>query len=146
MVALSAAASEGLGRTVVLESTMGGGSSGGGGASTSAVVDKETGDKYFVKAASGELDMLQAEYLGVKAMADTKTIQVPTPIAFGQHEQRAFVLFEYLNFCGGGSQYELGVQLAKVGILGLRVHSTLLVTFAPHIFLCSRFSDASINQ
>ena len=59
--------------------------------------------------------MLQAEYLGVKAMADTHTIQVPTPIAVGQHDQkRAFVLFEYLEFCGGGSEFELGVQLAKV--------------------------------
>lgn len=49
-------------------------------------------------------------------MALTKTIQVPTPIAFGTHDRRAFVLFEYLDFCGGGSQYELGVQLAKVGL------------------------------
>lgn len=112
--ALSSAASEALGRTVILESTSGGGFSGGGGASTSAVADKETGEKYFVKAASGEFDMLKAEYLGVKAMAETNTIQVPTPIAFGQHESRAFVLFEYLDFTGGGSQFELGVKLAQV--------------------------------
>ena len=114
MEALSAAASEALGRTVHLETTTGGGSAGGGGASTSAVIDQSTGEKYFVKAASGEFDMLKAEYLGVKAMADTHTIQVPTPIAFGQHERRAFVIFEYLEFTGGGSQFELGVQLAKV--------------------------------
>ena len=114
MEALSAAASESLGRKVELESTTGGGYSGGGGASTAAVKDKATGEKYFVKAASGEFDMLKAEYLGVKAMSDTNTIQVPTPIAFGQHERRAFVIFEYLEFCGGGSQFELGVQLAKV--------------------------------
>ena len=117
MDALSAAASAALERPVTLESTSGGGFSGGGGASTSAVVDKETGAKYFVKVAAGEYDMLKAEYLGVKAMAETNTIQVPTPIAFGQHESRAFVIFEYLDFAGGGSQFELGVQLAQVNKL-----------------------------
>jgi fructosamine-3-kinase len=114
METMEAAASKALGRTVQLEPASGGGYSGGGGASTSAVVDKETGDKYFVKSATNKGTMLQAEYLGVKAMADTKTIQVPTPICFGQYDNKAFVLFEYLEFSGGGSQYELGVQLAKM--------------------------------
>lgn len=114
MDALSAAATEALGRTVELEPTSGAGGSGGGGATTSAVADKATGDKYFVKVASGSFDMLKAEYLGVRAMAETNTIQVPTPIAFGKHESRSFVLFEFLNFCGGGSQFDLGVQLAQM--------------------------------
>lgn len=114
MGAMQEAASEALGRPVQLKPASGGGFSGGGGASTSAVEDAETGDKYFVKAASRDGGMLRAEYLGVKAMADTHTIQVPTPICFGEHQGRNFVLFEYLNMAGGGSQYELGVQLAKV--------------------------------
>ena len=88
--------------------------SGGGGASTSAVVDQATGDKYFVKSATNKGNMLKAEYLGVQTMSETNTIQVPTPIAYGQYDNQAFVLFDYLEFCGGGSQYELGVQLAKV--------------------------------
>jgi hypothetical protein len=121
--AMSQTASEALGRKVELVATSGGGSSGGGGASTSAVLDKLTGTKYFVKSArqQGALKMLQAEYEGVKAMAETNTIQVPTPIAYGEYDaptrRQAFVLFEYLHFCGGaeGSQYELGVMLAKVG-------------------------------
>ena len=60
--------------------------------------------------------MLRAEYEGVKAMSETGTIQVPTPIAFGEFEKtgQGFALFEYLNFCGGGSQFELGVHLAKM--------------------------------
>jgi len=58
--------------------------------------------------------MLRAEYMGVKEMSDTNTIRVPKPVAFGEHENRAFVIFEYLEFTGGGSQYELGNQLAKM--------------------------------
>jgi hypothetical protein len=118
--AVSTAASESLGRTVELVSTTGGGYAGGGGATTSALLDKATDTKYFLKSAYGEYDMLRAEYEGVKAMSETNTIQVPTPIAFGEHVKdgansgQAFVLFEYLEFCGGGDQYELGVQLAKV--------------------------------
>jgi fructosamine-3-kinase len=115
MGAMSAAMSESLGRHVELAPTSGGGSAGGGGASTSAVVDKVTNTKYFVKSARGGLDMLRAEYEGVKAMSETGTIQVPTPIAFGEFGSQAFAIFEYLNFCREGSQYELGAMLAKVG-------------------------------
>jgi hypothetical protein len=58
---------EALGRTVELVSTSGGGYSGGGGASTSALLDKATNTKYFLKSARGGLDMLRAEYEGIKA-------------------------------------------------------------------------------
>ena len=118
--AMSDVVSEALGRKVELVSTQGGGGSGGGGATTSAVVDKISGDKYFVKTARNKFDMLMAEYLGVKKMADTNTIQVPTPIAFGEHKKtgQAFCVFEYLEFCGGGNQFELGAKLAKVRIKG----------------------------
>ena len=115
MDVLSKTASEALGKTVTLKPTSGGGYSGGGGASTSAVADTETGTKYFVKAASGGQDMLRAEYLGVKAMSETNTIRVPKPICFGEHQNRAFALFEYLDFTGGGgSQFELGQKLAQM--------------------------------
>ena len=115
MDVLSQTASEALGRTVTLKPTSGGGYSGGGGASTSAVVDTTDGTRYFVKAASGGQDMLRAEYLGVKAMSDTQTIRVPKPVCFGVYQQnRAFALFEYLEFTGGGSQFELGQKLAQM--------------------------------
>lgn len=116
MDALSKAASKALGRTVQLEATTGAGGSGGGGASTAAVLDPATGQKYFCKSAVGEHSMLRAEYLGVKEMAETNTIRVPTPLAFGEYRSRnqAFVLFEYLDFVGGGSQYELGQNLARM--------------------------------
>lgn len=114
MDAMSIEVSKVLGREVKLTAATGGGASGGGGASTSAVMDPETSTKYFVKAAWGEIDMLRAEYLGIKEMSESQTIRVPTPIAFGKTGSKAFVLFEYLNFCGGGSGYDMGVQLAKM--------------------------------
>jgi|GEM_PF-3801164 len=114
--AMSAAASEALGKPVDFVATSGGGASGGGGATTSLVFDKNSGIKYFVESARNKLYMLMAEYLGVKEMANTNTIQVPTPVAFGEHKQtgQAFAIFEFLELSRGGSQFELGVQLAKV--------------------------------
>lgn len=139
MDALSQAASEALQRTVKLQPSSGGGYSGGGGATTTAVKDSETDTKYFVKAASHGQDMLQAEYLGVKEMAETNTIRVPTPVAFGNYQNKAFAIFEYLDFAGGGSQYELGQQLAKMHRhfsdkgFGFHVDNTIGATHQPNL-------------
>ena len=150
--ALSQAASQSLGRTVQLEATGGGGYSGGGGATTSAVKDSVTGVRYFVKSAIGEASMLKAEYMGVKAMAETQTIKVPTPIAFGTYEPRnqAFVLFEYLDMTssGQGSQHELGQQLARLhrslspnGKFGFDVDNTIGATPQPNLPWMENWAD-----
>lgn len=113
---MSEAASQSLKRPVQFEMTKGGGYSGGGGASTYAMLDTLTQTKYFCKTAMGEYNMLLGEYTGVKEMADTNTIRVPTPICVGEYQPRrqAFLILEYLEFCGGGSQREMGIQLAKM--------------------------------
>ena len=86
--------------------------------------------------------MLRAEYMGVKEMSETNTIRVPKPIAFGVYEDRnqAFAVFEYLNFGGrGGSQYELGKQLAQMHRttsqkgFGFHVDNTIGATFQPNL-------------
>jgi fructosamine-3-kinase len=140
MEALSRAASEALQRPVQLEAARGGGASGGGGATTSAVCEVGNANaKYFVKTASGGSDMLRAEYLGIKAMYETNTVRVPRPIAFGEFQNRAFVIFEYLEFCGGGSQYELGQQLARMhraslqDEFGFDVDNTIGATTQPNL-------------
>ena len=142
---VSAAASESLGKEVKLKHTSGGGFSGGGGATTGALLDPETNTKYFLKSARNGFNMLRAEYEGVKAMAETSTIRVPIPIAFGKHDSQAFALFEYLEFCGGGStgQYDLGVSLAKMHRagrspnsdkpFGFPVDNTIGATFQPNL-------------
>lgn len=147
MDVLSEAASEALGRSVSFKPTSGGGGSGGGGATTSAVVDENTSKKYFVKSAGiGKFDMLHAEYVGCREMANTGTLRVPIPVAFGRYQQasRSFVIFEYLEFCGsGGGAYQrtLGKQLAQMhrctssndGMFGFRVNNSIVATFQPSL-------------
>jgi len=146
---VSQACTESLGTEITLKPAMGGGASGGGGASVSAAVDSTTNTKYFIKSASASgnsSNMLRAEYLGVLHMHETNTIKVPRPIAFGEHHGPgraiAFVVFEYLNFCGGGDQFELGVQLAKMhkastttsnGQFGFVVDNTIGATPQPNL-------------
>jgi len=145
---MSDAVSKSLNRPVVeLEPTVGGGVGGGGGASVSAAKDKVSGDKYFVKTAPiarGGGKMLRAEYLGIKEMAETKTIKVPEPIAYGEGGplNTAFVIFEYLDMGGGGSAFELGVQLAKMhksmssnGQHGFHVDNTIGATPQPNAWV-----------
>jgi fructosamine-3-kinase len=58
------------------------------------VKDLDTGAKYFYKSTgSWGLDMLHAEYTGVKAMFETKTIRVPRPVCVGTSDKNAFVVF-----------------------------------------------------
>ena len=121
---MSKAVSEALSQPVELVSMNGGGgglsSGGGGGATTAIVTDKLTNAKYFVKSARNKYEMLRGEYTGVQAMANTNTIRVPTPIAYGKHEttHQAYCIFEYIEFVSSigrdGLQFQLGVELAKV--------------------------------
>jgi fructosamine-3-kinase len=114
---MSETASQSLNRPVQFEMPKGRGySGGGGGASTYTLLDTLTQTRYFCKTALGEYDMLLGEYTSVKEMADTNTIRVPKPICVGEYEpqRQAFLICEYLEFCGGGSQREMGIQLAKV--------------------------------
>ena len=166
---LSQAASEALDRTVRFQLSSGGsGFSGGGGATTSVVSDTATGQKYFVKSAAGDkgANMLLAEYLGVQEMAETQTIRVPQPVSFGKHENpalggrsQAFVIFEFLEFTRGGSQYELGQNLAKMhrftsknGKFGFHVDNTIGSTFHSNTPWMDSWADfwdethASANQ
>ncbi len=155
MDSMSKACTDALGREVILKPTRGGGASGGGGASVSAAIDESTGEKYFIKSASacgGGSSMLRAEYIGVKEMFQTDTIKVPKPIAFGEHHGAprdvAFVVFEYLEFSGGGSGFELGQNLAKMHRsfsdnkkFGFHVDNTIGATPQPNLPWVDNWAD-----
>mmetsp|Transcript_19226 Transcript_19226/g.29148 ORF Transcript_19226/g.29148 Transcript_19226/m.29148 type:complete len:372 (-) Transcript_19226:66-1181(-) len=157
---MSRACSDTLGREVNLETSRGGGASGGGGASISAATDSNTGEKYFIKSASasgGGSNMLYAEYIGVKKMSETNTIKVPEPIAFGEHHGAPrdinFVVFEYLEFSGGGNGRELGQDLAKMhrvvsdnGKFGFDVDNTIGATPQPNLPWIDNWADFWIEH
>ena len=145
MDAVSACVASALGSDrVVLKPTTGGGMTGGGGASTIAVIDEVLGRKYFIKfapLATGGGRMLKAEYLGVKDMADTDTVRVPQPIAYGEGgpDNAAFVVFEFLEFGGTTKEFDLGQQLARMHratsdncCFGYQVDNTIGATHQPN--------------
>jgi len=90
--------------------------------------------------------MLSAEFAGVKAMHEAKTIRVPEPLVFGSKSDYAsgpFVVFEYLNIGGGGDGREMGRKLAQMhrclsenGKVGYIFDTTLLSNY----LLTRRFS------
>ena len=105
---------EGLGRKLG-EPKLGGSFGGGGGGCSTGEVTFATGENFFYKKGGiKDFDMLKAEYEGNKAMAATKTIRVPTPIAFGTSDYASFAVFERLNMGGRGSSAEFARQLCAM--------------------------------
>ena len=97
--------------------------------------------------------MLQAEFLGVQAIANTKTLKCPQPIACGVYEptNTAFLIMEYLEFCSaGGSHYDLGQQLAQMHrssscenpqAFGFGVDNTIGATPQPNLPMRDNWAD-----
>ncbi|MEJ2620982.1 MAG: fructosamine kinase family protein [Candidatus Thiodiazotropha sp.] len=60
---------------------------------------------YFVKLnRSGLLDMFDAESEGLKALADTRTIRVPSPVCCGVCGDQAYLVMEFIEMGHGGRQ------------------------------------------
>jgi fructosamine-3-kinase len=118
MDSISSAISDALAQTEEVEYVSGSRAASLGSGASTTIVKTSDDTKYFVKSATAK-HMIYAEYVGVKEMAETNTIRVPRPIAYGEHDaSTAFVVFEYLEFsdsCSNSSHYyELGRQLAKM--------------------------------
>ncbi len=63
--------------------------------------------------------MFESEADGLRAIAATRTIRVPQPIATGSDVQSAFLVLEWLDLSGAGDDADLGEQLAAMhGHLG----------------------------
>ncbi len=76
------------------------------------------GDKqrFFVKCNQADkLDMFAAEFEGLQALAQTKTVRVPNPIVFDADNQRSFLVLEWIEFGKNShSMRFLGQQLAQL--------------------------------
>ena len=78
---------------------------------------KDENHCYFVKINhENTIDILAAEAEGLREMAATKTIRVPSPVCLGISNQKAYLVLEYIRFtnCKSTSQIQLGKHLAKL--------------------------------
>jgi fructosamine-3-kinase len=77
--------------------------------------DTET---YFVKLnRASQIEMFEAEALGLKQMLDTNTIRVPKPMGVGTAGDSAYIVMEWLEFAGSGNTQaweEMGRKLAQM--------------------------------
>lgn len=84
-----------------------------------ALIGKEV--TYFVKInQASQLEMFEAEALGLKQMLATQTIRVPQPICWGIADRSSYIVLEWLEFGRGTTQAweEMGRQLAAMHRVG----------------------------
>ena len=87
----------------------------GGGCINDAYRIEGRNQDYFVKLNhAGALEMFEAEADGLREIAGTKTIRVPSPICSGTTGAQAYFVMEFINLGGGGSQFQLGERLARL--------------------------------
>ena len=87
----------------------------GGGCINEAYRIEGRNQDYFVKLNhAGAIEMFEAEADGLREIAGTKTIRVPSPICSGTTGAQAYFVMEFINLGGGGSQFQLGERLARL--------------------------------
>ena len=89
----------------------------GGGCINAAVRLSDGRISYFVKTnAASRLAMFEAEQAGLQALADSRAIRVPRPVASGVAGSQAWLAMEYIEPSGGrrGSAAVAGRQLAAL--------------------------------
>jgi fructosamine-3-kinase len=88
----------------------------GGGCINQGYMISDGSISYFVKLNSASLtEMFIAEAKGLKQIADTQTIKVPKPIAWGTTDNKSYLVMEHLDLGRGKSNWqEMGKQLAKL--------------------------------
>lgn len=78
-------------------------------------IEGRGGARYFVKLNDADrLPMFAAESAGLTAIAATRTVRVPQPIAHGTAGEYAFLVLEYLDLHGSGNAHRLGERLAAL--------------------------------
>ncbi len=78
-------------------------------------IEGRGGARYFVKLNdANKLTMFEAEHAGLNAIAATRTVRVPQPIAHGTASEHAFLVLEYLDLQSSGDARLLGEQLAAL--------------------------------
>jgi fructosamine-3-kinase len=87
----------------------------GGGCINHAVRLSDGRRDFFVKINDASLAaMFEAEFQGLKALADAKAIRVPRPIVQGVAGDSAWLALEHIDMGGGGNAAQAGAQLAAL--------------------------------
>lgn len=72
-------------------------------------------NRYFVKTnVTGKKAMFEAEAKGLKLMATTNVIKVPSPVCVGDDGVKSYIVMQYLELSGQADQVLLGEQLAAL--------------------------------
>lgn len=91
--------------------------SAGGGCINSAMVLEDDRRRYFVKTNHATLvTMFAAEAAGLEEIRNTGTVRAPAPVCWGNHDDSAYLVLEYIELGAGGNaaSYRLGEQLAAM--------------------------------
>lgn len=114
---------------------------GGGDINSAYRLEGKNGARYFVKLNDADkLEMFAAEHSGLEAMAATRSVRVPQPVAHGLCGPLAFLVLEYLDLGGRGDARRLGEQLAALHRItapqfGFQIDNTIGSTPQPNGWL-----------
>ena len=89
----------------------------GGGCINQAYCITDGAQRFFVKLNTpGNLSMFEAEAAGLMEIHRSETLRVPLPICYGQNDQVAWLILEYLDLNSGmrGKAADLGKHLAAM--------------------------------
>ena len=88
---------------------------GGGDINRAWRLEGQDGSRYFVKAnEAARHAMFAAEAAGLQALAETRSVRVPRPVAQGVAGALSFLVLEYLDLGARGDARQLGAQLAAL--------------------------------
>ena len=95
----------------------------GGGCINQAWMIGDGQQHYFIKLnRASALAMFEAEADGLRELAASKTLRIPTPIACGTHQHQAWLAMEALDLSTRGSAAELGRRLAAMHRVEAKSH------------------------
>ncbi|HHJ36120.1 MAG TPA: fructosamine kinase family protein [Gammaproteobacteria bacterium] len=87
----------------------------GGSINDAFMLSDDAGQQYFVKTnGPGKKAMFEAEDRGLRALAASHTLKVPTPVCSGETRQHSYIVMEYLALHGQADPFRLGEQLAAM--------------------------------
>jgi protein-ribulosamine 3-kinase len=87
----------------------------GGGCINQALRVDYGGSSYLVKlSGAGQVEMFAAEALGLQELQQCSELRIPEPVCWGEEDQSAYLVMEYLDLGGRGDAAGLAAGLASM--------------------------------